>query len=84
MKRYQVYTNDVGPNGYSQYTDVRAKSDSDAIRKARNMAPPFFPVRILAIPSDAVKDAFVAGSGTSPKGLCPRKGVFSKWGTEIS
>jgi hypothetical protein len=33
MTKYRVFTNDVGPNQYSAYCEVKASSDDEALSK---------------------------------------------------
>ena len=33
MTKYRVFTNDVGPNQYSAYCEVKASSDAEALLK---------------------------------------------------
>jgi hypothetical protein len=77
---YKIYTNDVGPNGYSCYGSIESKSGHSALAKAARMVRRFAPVKVLAVPESRFDEAFVKGSGISPTGLRLRRGTFEAWG----
>lgn len=81
--KYKVFTNDVGPSRYSCLSAVEAKSDHSALLKAVEIARPYAPVKVLAVPVVRLDEAFVRGSDISPTGLRLRRGAFFRWGAKI-
>jgi hypothetical protein len=81
--KYRVFTNDVGPNGYSCFRCIEAKSDHAALSKAADITRRFAPVKVLAVPITRLDEAFVEGSETAPSGLRLKRGAFGAWGTMI-
>ncbi len=81
--KYKIFTNDVGPSGYSCLSVVEAKSDHAALVKAVEIARPYAPVKVLAVPVVRLDEAFVRGSNISPTGLRLRRGAFLQWGAKI-
>jgi hypothetical protein len=79
---FRIFTNDVGPFGFSAFRDIEATSQAEAERKAISATKrlPIDPrrrdpaLRILILPSDNRKDwnwkdYFQANSGESVSGL---------------
>lgn len=75
--KYRIFTNDVGPHGYSAFKEVEASSqkeaDTKAVKLTMNLALDYRrkdpTLRVLVIPSDKIDESFTIGSGMSPTGL---------------
>lgn len=80
---YHIFTNDVGPNGFSCFSHLRAATESEARQKAVESVKRFAPVKLLVIPARYADISFVEGSGTSRRGLVPLRGVFKRYGKKI-
>ena len=80
---FHVFTNDVGPYGYSCFCHIKAETEEAARREAISKVRHFAPVRVLVIPERYVQISFVDGSGTSPSGLKIRPGLFTRYGSKI-
>jgi hypothetical protein len=74
---FRIFTNDVGPFGFSGFRDIEAASQAEAERKAISATKrlPIDPrrrdpaLRILILPAHNLMDYFQANSGESVSGL---------------
>ena len=78
--KYRVFTNDVGPSGFSCFGFVEANSDGEAKEKAAVAVIHFAPVKVVAIP-DGRNDLYTGG--TDPRGIRFSPEVFRKYGAIV-
>lgn len=79
--KYRVFTNDVGPHGFSCLKVIDAPSDEAAMTKAARLAGRFAPVKVLAIPDTLV--ATLGRGGTDPGGMKFSPATFQKYGALV-
>ena len=78
---YRVFTNDVGPNGFSCLDVIEAPNDLAAIKQAARLAGRFAPVKVIAIP-DTLVSSLMTG-GTDPGGMKVSPSTFQKYGSLV-
>lgn len=79
--RYRVFTNDVGPSGFSCYGFVNASSDGEAKEKAALEVIRFAPVKVVAIP--AARADLGVGYQDPKRGVRFSPEVFRKYGVTV-